>query len=90
VIGSAGSDDKCRAIVDDHGFDACINYRTGRISSGFGSCAGRHRLFFDNGGAVDQPSAVLEVADRQLANGVVAVVCIEVDGGAVRSVTNAW
>lgn len=33
VIGTAGSDDKCRTVVDEHGFDACINYRTERISS---------------------------------------------------------
>ena len=27
VVGLAGSDDKCRWVVDDLGFDACINYR---------------------------------------------------------------
>src|SRR5207248_7806617 len=29
VIGIAGSDDKCRYVVDALGFDACINYKTG-------------------------------------------------------------
>ncbi len=28
VIGLAGTDDKCRHVVEDLGFDACINYRT--------------------------------------------------------------
>lgn len=27
VVGIAGSDDKCRYVVDELGFDACINYR---------------------------------------------------------------
>lgn len=27
VVGLAGSDDKCRWVVDDLGFDACINYK---------------------------------------------------------------
>ena len=28
VVGIAGSDDKCRYVVKDLGFDACINYKT--------------------------------------------------------------
>src|SRR6202030_1147629 len=28
AVGIAGSSDKCRYVVDDLGFDACINYRT--------------------------------------------------------------
>ncbi len=28
VVGIAGSDDKCRWVVDELGFDACINYKT--------------------------------------------------------------
>lgn len=31
VVGLAGSDDKCRWVVDDLGFDACINYRTENV-----------------------------------------------------------
>src|SRR5713226_6515895 len=33
AIGIAGSADKCRYVVDDLGFDACVNYRTGDLSA---------------------------------------------------------
>lgn len=31
VVGLAGSDEKCRWVVEDLGFDACINYRTENV-----------------------------------------------------------
>lgn len=31
VVGLAGSDDKCKWVVDDLGFDACINYKTENV-----------------------------------------------------------
>ncbi|BCW90555.1 NADPH-dependent curcumin reductase [Alphaproteobacteria bacterium SO-S41] len=31
VVGLAGSDDKCKWVVDELGFDACINYRTENV-----------------------------------------------------------
>ena len=31
VVGIAGSDDKCRWLVDELGFDACINYRSENV-----------------------------------------------------------
>jgi len=31
VVGIAGGPEKCRAVVEDFGFDACIDYRTGDL-----------------------------------------------------------
>ncbi|HMN80417.1 MAG TPA: NADP-dependent oxidoreductase [Burkholderiaceae bacterium] len=31
VVGVAGGPDKCRAVVDEFGFDACIDYKAGRL-----------------------------------------------------------
>ena len=31
VVGVAGGPDKCRAVVDELGFDACIDYKAGRL-----------------------------------------------------------
>ena len=33
VVGIAGGPDKCRAVVDDFGFDACIDYRTANMKA---------------------------------------------------------
>jgi len=33
VVGIAGSDEKCRHVVEDLGFDACINYRKQDVAS---------------------------------------------------------
>ncbi len=33
VVGIAGSDEKCRHVVEDFGFDACINYKTENVSA---------------------------------------------------------
>lgn len=32
VVGIAGSDEKCRHVVEDFGFDACINYRKENVA----------------------------------------------------------
>lgn len=71
VIGTAGSDDKCRTVVDDHGFDACINYRTERVSSRLSElCPDGIDVFFDNVGG-----DVLEAALGNLALHARIVVC---------------
>ena len=33
VVGIAGSDEKCRHVVEDFGFDACINYKTEDVAA---------------------------------------------------------
>ena len=51
VVGLAGSDEKCAAVVDDFGFDSCINYRTADLRSALREhCPDRVDVFFDNVG----------------------------------------
>jgi len=53
VVGIAGTDEKCRWLVDDLGFDAAVNYRTQDVGSRLREeCPGGIDLYFDNvGGA---------------------------------------
>jgi NADPH-dependent curcumin reductase CurA len=51
AVGIAGSDEKCRHVVEELGFDACINYK----SEGFrealkAACPKRIDIYFDNVG----------------------------------------
>jgi NADPH-dependent curcumin reductase CurA len=54
VIGIAGSDEKCAWVVDELGFDGCINHRTADLKRELTSlCPDRVDVYFDNvGGAV--------------------------------------
>ena len=71
VVGTAGSDEKCAIVVDEYGFDACINYRTEdlwpRIRQ---TCPDGVDVFFDNVGG-----DVLEVALNNLALRARVVIC---------------
>ena len=51
VVGIAGSDEKCRMVVDDLGFDACINRRTDDIKARLRElCPDGVDVYFDNVG----------------------------------------
>jgi NADPH-dependent curcumin reductase CurA len=51
VVGIAGTDEKCRWVVDDLGFDACINYRTEDVDARLReTCPDGIDVFFDNVG----------------------------------------
>jgi NADPH-dependent curcumin reductase CurA len=54
VVGIAGGPEKCRAVVDDFGFDACIDYRTADMKAALKEhCPRGVDVYFDNvGGAV--------------------------------------
>jgi NADPH-dependent curcumin reductase CurA len=54
VVGVAGGPEKCRAVVDDFGFDACIDYRTAEMKLALKEhCPRGVDVYFDNvGGAV--------------------------------------
>ena len=51
VIGIAGGPDKCRAVVEDFGFDACIDYRAGDLPAALKlHCPKGVDVYFDNVG----------------------------------------
>jgi NADPH-dependent curcumin reductase CurA len=54
VLGIAGTDEKCRWVKDELGFEACINYRTEDVASRLQALAPKGvDVFFDNvGGAL--------------------------------------
>jgi NADPH-dependent curcumin reductase CurA len=64
AVGIAGSDSKCRYVVDELGFDRCINYKTGELVPALKeACPGGVDIYFENvGGAVQ--AAVLKVLNR--------------------------
>ena len=71
VIGTAGSDEKCRTVVDEYRFDGCINYRTERIGGRLRElCPDGVDVFFDNVGG-----DVLEAALGNLAMRARIVIC---------------
>jgi hypothetical protein len=51
VVGIAGTDEKCRVVVDEFGFDACINHRSDDLPAALKEhCPKRIDVFFDNVG----------------------------------------
>ena len=61
VVGIAGSDEKCRWVVEDLGFDACINYKSEDVAARLvGLCPDGIDVYFDNVGG--------EILDAALAN----------------------
>jgi NADPH-dependent curcumin reductase CurA len=64
AVGIAGSSEKCRYVVEELGFDACINYKTDDLVRALqAACPNRIDIDFENvGGAV--LAAVLRVLNR--------------------------
>jgi NADPH-dependent curcumin reductase CurA len=61
VVGIAGTDEKCRWVVEDLGFDACINYRTEDVAARLAElCPDGVDVYFDNVGG--------EILDAVLGN----------------------
>jgi hypothetical protein len=51
VVGIAGSDEKCRHVVKDFGFDACINYKKENVLEALGrECPNGIDVDFENAG----------------------------------------
>ena len=51
VVGIAGGPEKCRAVVEDFGFDACIDYRAGGLDAALRQhCPKGVDVYFDNVG----------------------------------------
>jgi hypothetical protein len=71
AVGTAGNDEKCAIVVDEYGFDACINYRTEDLRPRMRqTCPDGVDVFFDNVGG-----DVLEVALNNLALHARVVIC---------------
>jgi hypothetical protein len=64
AVGIAGSADKCRYVVDELGFDACVNYKTDDLVPALrAACPSGADIYFENvGGKVF--AAVLRVINR--------------------------
>lgn len=51
AVGIAGSDDKCRHLIDDLGFDAAINYKTADLDASLAeACPDGVDVYFENTG----------------------------------------
>jgi len=64
AVGIAGSDEKCRYVVGELGFDACINYKTEDLGGALrGACPNGVDVYFENVGGVVL-DAVLKLLNR--------------------------
>ncbi len=71
VVGIAGSEEKCRWVVEQAGFDHCINYKTEALRDGLArACAGGIDVYFDNVGG-----DTLQACMEQLALGARVILC---------------
>ena len=50
AVGIAGTDEKCRFVVEELGFDACINHRTDDLAAALKEHAPKVDVFFDSVG----------------------------------------
>ncbi len=63
VVGIAGGPDKCRHVVDDLGFDACVNYKAGTLEADLAKVLPNGMdIYFDNVGGRTL-EAVLDLAN---------------------------
>jgi NADPH-dependent curcumin reductase CurA len=71
VVGIAGGSDKCRAVVDDFGFDACIDYKQGGLPAALKEhCPRGVNVYFDNVGG-----PILDAVLGRLASKARVVLC---------------
>lgn len=71
VVGTAGSDDKCHTVVEEYGFDDCLNYRTEQVGARLReACPDGIDVCFDNVGG-----DILEAALSNLARHGRIVIC---------------
>jgi NADPH-dependent curcumin reductase CurA len=65
VVGIAGSDEKCRWLTEELGFDVAINYRTENVAKALKeSCQNGIDIFFDNVGGEILEAALANLALR--------------------------
>jgi NADPH-dependent curcumin reductase CurA len=71
VVGIAGGPEKCRAVVEDFGFDACIDYRDGAVPAALKQhCPRGVDVYFDNVGGT-----ILDAVLGRLAQKARVVLC---------------
>jgi NADPH-dependent curcumin reductase CurA len=71
VVGIAGGPEKCRAVVEDFGFDACIDYKEADLAAALKQhCPKGVDVYFDNVGG-----PVLDAVLGRLANNARVVLC---------------
>ncbi|MYH70016.1 MAG: NADP-dependent oxidoreductase, partial [Gammaproteobacteria bacterium] len=71
VVGIAGSAEKCRWVVEQAGFDHCINYKTEAVREGLAhACPDGIDVYFDNVGG-----DTLQACMEQLALGARVILC---------------
>ncbi len=71
VIGTAGSEEKCRWVVDELGFDACIDYKREDLAARLKElCPKGVEVFFDNVGG-----ELLDTVLRRMAHGGRVILC---------------
>jgi NADPH-dependent curcumin reductase CurA len=71
VVGIAGGEDKCRSVVEELGFDACLDYKAGDLKAGLRREApDRIDVYFDNVGG-----EILDTVLPGLARGARVVIC---------------
>ena len=71
VVGIAGGEDKCRTVVEEFGFDACLDYKGGNLKAGLRREApDRIDVYFDNVGG-----DILDTVLPGLARGARVVIC---------------
>lgn len=87
VVGIAGGPEKCRYVVDDLGFDACIDYKSEDVRQRLAAlCPGGVDLYFDNVGGT-----ILDDVLTQLALHARIVICgaiSQYNAGAVHGPVN--
>jgi NADPH-dependent curcumin reductase CurA len=71
VVGIAGGPEKCRVVVEDFGFDACIDYREGNLQAALKQhCPKGVNVYFDNVGG-----PILDAVLGRLAHKARVVLC---------------
>lgn len=71
AVGMAGSDEKCRMLVEEFGYDAAINYKTEDLMEAIGrACPDGADIYFDNVGG-----DILNVALAHIAYGARVIIC---------------
>jgi NADPH-dependent curcumin reductase CurA len=71
AIGIAGGAEKCARVVDEFGFDGCVDYKAGDIAAGLREqCPDGIDVYFDNVGG-----EILDAALAQLARHARVVIC---------------